>query len=36
MLYKPRRFSLLDDVFGMRYDFETVEWELVHYADSTS
>jgi len=33
MLYKPRRFSLLDDVFGMRYDFVAVEWELVRYAD---
>jgi uncharacterized protein len=36
MLYKPRRFSLLDDVFGMRYDFVAVEWGLMRYADATS
>jgi hypothetical protein len=36
MLYKPRRFSLLDDVFGMRYDFVAVEWGLLRYADATS
>lgn len=33
MLYKPRRFELLDDLFGMCYDFMAVEWELVCYAD---
>ncbi|GGA09980.1 hypothetical protein GCM10011408_34240 [Dyella caseinilytica] len=33
-LYKPRRFDLLDDMFGMRHEEVAVEWELVRYADA--
>ncbi|GFZ91170.1 SEL1-like repeat protein [Dyella caseinilytica] len=36
MLSKPRRFGLLGDIFGMRYDFVAVEWGLMRYADTTS
>ncbi|QRN55702.1 sel1 repeat family protein [Dyella caseinilytica] len=34
MLSKPRRFGLLDDMFGMRHEEVVVKWELVRYADT--
>ncbi|WP_203546630.1 SEL1-like repeat protein [Dyella caseinilytica] len=33
-LYKPRRFDLLDDLFGMRHEEVVVEWELMRHADT--
>jgi hypothetical protein len=35
-LYQPRRFEILDDIFGMRYADTPVEWVLVRYPNATS